>query len=440
MKCGTVPNADAGNKGSSTPRMSGGQHMVLHADPLMYRIALRISGGAAQQLKFYSDLFRVNYRVVGLYMKEWPVIDNKHADLFAIFAMFIRHGGFFKVFRHGSAAQQVLQKKDAYAQTYIKYLLVFEWLYTHDNTVNTRLVTFVQAFVCQENAVPKLAPAQYYVMDSGIVPPLNGALAPLPGDGEAPLTGRPLLRFRQGDPGWQLAAAVDYGAVRRIDRLLGKYRQRPLAKYLGRVLDELRGAAPPTVFRTRLLETAAAGVGALLQRPIAPGSEESQTFPLLVLVLARLNEMNAQACGVRGRHVVYPYAGLEIDTYQLSDALSGSVTQIYVKMRFLGSLLMGGGLLAHYRLIKQLSSRDHAFNDHIYATIVSCPDRQVVFAAVTLLRAQLLVLEDEHEGINANALSIAQHVVNSENVRGDIRGHVSGFLDELRETDLFVGV
>lgn len=148
------------------------------ASSTVWKIASESLDGeqSAAKAKFYSDLFRLNFGILGMYTNDWPIIGGKYADIYAIFHATIELGGIFSILLNDKALANVsdhvytlpvIPRKNladlfsflkwdnvelinnssfvnSFIDTYIRYVLLYEQVYiSGSNTVSNRVVYLV---------------------------------------------------------------------------------------------------------------------------------------------------------------------------------------------------------------------------------------------------------------------------------------------------------
>lgn len=131
---------------------------------------------SAAKAKFYSDLFRLNFGLLGIYTSDWPILGGSYADMYSIFHATVQLGGIFSVLLNDEAIESVskhvctlpvtprknladlfsLLKWDntellsnsgfinAFLDTYIRYILIYEQVYlSSSHTVSNHVIYLV---------------------------------------------------------------------------------------------------------------------------------------------------------------------------------------------------------------------------------------------------------------------------------------------------------
>ncbi|EFO65293.1 Hypothetical protein GLP15_4328 [Giardia lamblia P15] len=150
------------------------------ASSTVWKIASESLGGdqSVAKAKFYSDLFRLNFSLLGIYTSDWPILGGNYADIYAIFHAAVQLGGIFSVLLNDDALEAVsghvcvlpvtprknladlftILKWDnvellsnssfvnAFIDTYIRYILIYEQIYlSRSHTVSNRIIYLVYA-------------------------------------------------------------------------------------------------------------------------------------------------------------------------------------------------------------------------------------------------------------------------------------------------------
>ncbi|EET02415.1 Hypothetical protein GSB_153351 [Giardia duodenalis] len=148
------------------------------ASSTVWKIASESLGGeqSASRAKFYSDLFRLNFGLLGIYTSDWPILGGNYADIYAIFHATVQLGGIFSVLLNDNAISSIAEyvctlpitpRKDladlftllkwdnvellnnssfinAFIDTYIRYILIYEQIYlSRSRTVSNRVIYLV---------------------------------------------------------------------------------------------------------------------------------------------------------------------------------------------------------------------------------------------------------------------------------------------------------
>lgn len=150
------------------------------ASSTVWKIASESLGGdqSAAKAKFYSDLFRLNFSLLGVYTSDWPILGGNYADIYAIFHAAVQLGGIFSVLFNDDALKGVSEHVcvlpvtprknladlftilkwdnvelltnssfiNAFIDTYIRYVLIYEQVYlSKSHTVSNRIIYLVYA-------------------------------------------------------------------------------------------------------------------------------------------------------------------------------------------------------------------------------------------------------------------------------------------------------
>ncbi|CAL6102020.1 Conserved_hypothetical protein [Hexamita inflata] len=145
------------------------------SSPQIWVIAKKMCQDDPRQLKFYADLFQINFKYLSQYQSEWPTIANQQVDLLALFKSVVANGGFFNVFKkqqfqsnlHTAPLQQnppqipyfglpEVHARPLVAECYLKNLLLFEQLYLGNGTIQQNLIAFIRQFSVQPSLYQKL--------------------------------------------------------------------------------------------------------------------------------------------------------------------------------------------------------------------------------------------------------------------------------------------